>query len=74
MLDQVGNIIGLFSRVVLRVDDFNIDAEFLASSSTPLRTDTKKGLLSVEMEKPIVVAFCRRQVLQLCRRCRRSRK
>lgn len=30
MLDQVGNIIGLFSRVVLRVDDFNIDAEFFS--------------------------------------------
>ena len=30
LLDQVGNIIGLFSRVVLRVDDFNIDAEFFS--------------------------------------------
>ena len=30
---------------------------FFASSSTPLRTDTKKGLLSVEMEKPMVVVF-----------------
>ena len=42
----------------MRIDDFNIDSEFFfASSSTPLRTDTKKGLLSVEMEKPMVVVF-----------------
>lgn len=53
-LEQICDIISLLCRVVLSINDFNIDTGFISSGFTLLAMVTKNGLFCVETEKPIV--------------------
>lgn len=53
-LEQVGNIIGLLSRVILASTIFTFTPALSAAAFTLLAIVTKKGLFWVETEKPMV--------------------
>lgn len=53
-LEQVGNIIGLFSRIILGITILSLTPALSAAAFTLLAMVTKNGLFWVDTEKPMV--------------------